>query len=142
MPLLETNRSIIEEHFASSGFGFSVQEDDSGERVARWTRQQLEEPTTLYFKLQVYRQLEEQLPTLAVPDIHKASLEPEQEVAMARRIPLGRAGIDGECGSVALFLASPMSAYVTGATVPVDGGTAASGGWLRDREGNWTLTGE
>jgi NAD(P)-dependent dehydrogenase (short-subunit alcohol dehydrogenase family) len=64
-----------------------------------------------------------------------------QEAATARRIPLGRAGADSECASAALFLASAMSSYVTGATLPVDGGTWASGGWLRDGEGNWTLTG-
>src|SRR5262249_32621844 len=35
----------------------------------------------------------------------------QQEAAAARRIPLGRPGIDTECGQVALFLASTMSAY-------------------------------
>jgi NAD(P)-dependent dehydrogenase (short-subunit alcohol dehydrogenase family) len=67
---------------------------------------------------------------------------PEQESATARRIPLGRAGIDTECGSVAVFLASSMSDYVTGAVIPVDGGTWASSGWLRDKSGNWTLAGD
>ena len=67
---------------------------------------------------------------------------PAQEQAIRQRIPLGRAGSDTECASVALFLASAMSAYVTGATIPVDGGTWASGGWLRDSAGNWTLTGD
>lgn len=65
-----------------------------------------------------------------------------QQDATARRIPLGRPGIDSECGSVAVFLASRMSAYVTGTVVPVDGGTWASSGWLRNRAGNWVLTGE
>lgn len=67
---------------------------------------------------------------------------PEQERATARRIPLGRAGIDTECGSVAVFLASSMSDYVTGTVIPVDGGTWASSGWLRDKSGNWTLAGD
>lgn len=62
--------------------------------------------------------------------------------ATARRIPLGRPGEDVECANVALFLASPMSGYVTGAVIPVDGGAWASSGWIRDRAGNWTLTGE
>ena len=64
---------------------------------------------------------------------------PEQEDATLRRIPLGRIGIDSECGSVAVFLSSGMSAYVTGAVIPVDGGTWASSGWIRDRAGNWSL---
>lgn len=65
-----------------------------------------------------------------------------QEAAAARRIPLGRPGIDTECGQVALFLASTMSSYVTGAVIPVDGGAWASSGWLRNKAGKWTLTGD
>lgn len=62
--------------------------------------------------------------------------------ATALRIPLGRAGIDSECGSAAVFLSSAMSDYVTGIVIPVDGGTWASSGWLRNPAGKWVLTGE
>jgi NAD(P)-dependent dehydrogenase (short-subunit alcohol dehydrogenase family) len=65
-----------------------------------------------------------------------------QIAAMGRRIPLGREGIDSECGSVAVFLASSMSSYVTGTVIPVDGGSWASSGWLRNSAGKWTLTGD
>lgn len=65
-----------------------------------------------------------------------------QIAATARRIPLGRPGIDTECGNVALFLASKMSEYVTGAIIPVDGGTWASSGWIRNKAGKWTLAGD
>lgn len=64
------------------------------------------------------------------------------EQATARRIPLGRTGIDSECGRVAVFLASHMSDYVTGTVLPVDGGSWASSGWLRNSSGRWTLTGD
>ncbi|WP_336969851.1 SDR family oxidoreductase [Sphingobium aromaticiconvertens] len=64
---------------------------------------------------------------------------PEQENAIARRIPLGRAGLAEECGQAALFLASPTSSYVTGIVLPVDGGSWASSGWVRDRQGKWVL---
>lgn len=64
---------------------------------------------------------------------------PEQENAIARRIPLGRAGLADECGQAALFLASPTSSYVTGIVLPVDGGSWASSGWVRDRQGKWVL---
>lgn len=67
---------------------------------------------------------------------------PAQHAATARRIPLGRAGIDSECGNAAVFLASAMSAYITGAVIPVDGGTWASSGWLRNKAGKWTLAGD
>jgi NAD(P)-dependent dehydrogenase (short-subunit alcohol dehydrogenase family) len=65
----------------------------------------------------------------------------EQKNAVARRIPLGRAGIDTECGNAAVFLASPMSSYITGIILPVDGGTSGSGGWVRSRTGDakWVL---
>lgn len=59
--------------------------------------------------------------------------------AMNRLIPLGREGVDTECGDAAVFLASAMSAYVTGILLPVDGGTWASSGWVRGRDRRWTL---
>jgi NAD(P)-dependent dehydrogenase (short-subunit alcohol dehydrogenase family) len=63
----------------------------------------------------------------------------EEIDAMNRLIPLGREGIDSECGDAALFLASAMASYVTGVCLPVDGGTWASSGWVRGRDGCWTL---
>ena len=66
----------------------------------------------------------------------------EHERATQLRIPLGRAGIDTECGNVAVFLCSAMSDYVTGVVIPIDGGTWASSGWIRNPAGRWVLTGE
>ena len=65
-----------------------------------------------------------------------------QQDATARRIPLGRPGVDVECGQVAVFLSSAMSSYITGVTIPVDGGTWASSGWVRNSVGTWTLVEE
>jgi NAD(P)-dependent dehydrogenase (short-subunit alcohol dehydrogenase family) len=59
--------------------------------------------------------------------------------AIRKRIPAGRPGIDAECGHLAVFLASAMASYITGTVVPVDGGTWASGGWVRDSTGKWIL---
>jgi NAD(P)-dependent dehydrogenase (short-subunit alcohol dehydrogenase family) len=65
---------------------------------------------------------------------------PEEDAAIARRIPLGRSGVVEDCANAAAFLASKLSAYVTGVTLPVDGGAWASGGWVRRRQGgDWTL---
>ncbi|BBZ47730.1 SDR family NAD(P)-dependent oxidoreductase [Mycobacterium parmense] len=47
-------------------------------------------------------------------------------------VPLGRAGHVDEIASTAVFLASEMSAYLTGQTLHVDGGTHAAGGWYHD----------
>ncbi|MGH9093322.1 MAG: SDR family NAD(P)-dependent oxidoreductase, partial [Acidimicrobiales bacterium] len=43
------------------------------------------------------------------------------------RLPLRRLGRPGEIAEVAVFLASPRAAYVTGAVVPVDGGLLVDG---------------
>lgn len=59
--------------------------------------------------------------------------------AMNRLIPLGREGVDCECGDAAAFLCSSLASYITGVVLPVDGGTWAAGGWVRARNGKWTL---
>jgi NAD(P)-dependent dehydrogenase (short-subunit alcohol dehydrogenase family) len=67
---------------------------------------------------------------------------PSQQDATERRIPMRRAGVDTECGNVAVFLSSEMSSYLTGTVIPVDGGSWASSGWVRDRAGKWSLIGD
>jgi 3-oxoacyl-[acyl-carrier protein] reductase len=51
------------------------------------------------------------------PDLYEGTI---------RDTPLGRWGTPAEMGGVALFLASPLAAYVTGAMIPVDGGKGLS----------------
>jgi 3-oxoacyl-[acyl-carrier protein] reductase len=45
-------------------------------------------------------------------------------------VPLRRKGVDHDITGPVLFLASNLSAYVTGTTIHIDGGTLASGGWM------------
>ena len=71
-------------------------------------------------------------------------IQPSKEHLRATelRIPLGRSGIDTECGNLAVFLCAAVSDYITGVVVPIDGGTWASSGWIRNPAGRWVLTGE
>ncbi|AXV06685.1 3-oxoacyl-[acyl-carrier protein] reductase [Euzebya pacifica] len=46
--------------------------------------------------------------------------------AFVRDVPLGRAGRPEEFGRVGAFLLSPMSSYVTGASLVIDGGSSRS----------------
>ena len=51
---------------------------------------------------------------------------PEQALTMfAKDCPAGRMGNPEECAHLALFLASDMARYITGAAIPVDGALAA-----------------
>jgi len=63
----------------------------------------------------------------------------ERLEALARHIPQGRAGRTDDAAGVCVFLASDMARYITGVIIPVDGGTWASSGWSRDRQGRWQL---
>ena len=53
---------------------------------------------------------------------------PEFRQATLAETPLGRTGSVEEVAAVVLFLLSPLSSYVTGAEIPVDGGQAGHGG--------------
>ncbi|MEO3814342.1 3-oxoacyl-ACP reductase FabG [Sphaerisporangium sp. B11E5] len=51
-----------------------------------------------------------------------SALEPEQQQAILKNVPLGRAATAADIARVVKFLASDDAAYVTGAVIPVDGG--------------------
>ncbi len=56
------------------------------------------------------------------------TLVAEEISSLERQIPLGRLGTPDELARTILFLGSDLSAYVTGAMVPVDGGLLRSVG--------------
>jgi NAD(P)-dependent dehydrogenase (short-subunit alcohol dehydrogenase family) len=77
--------------------------------------------------------------SLQVPYSQWLSAEEQQQ--WPQWVPVGRMGLPEDQARVILFLASDLSAFVTGHTIPTDGGTGAAGGWFRssrrpDRE--WT----
>jgi gluconate 5-dehydrogenase len=63
-------------------------------------------------------------PGLFMTDINREWNERRPEVieAFVRNVPMGRAGEPDEIGPLAVFLASPAAAYVTGAAYVIDGG--------------------
>ena len=68
-------------------------------------------------------------PSLTItPETEHLLTDPDSPFSLAdSRIPLGRVGYPDDVARVALFLASDDSAYVSGANIPVDGGTATVG---------------
>jgi NAD(P)-dependent dehydrogenase (short-subunit alcohol dehydrogenase family) len=62
----------------------------------------------------------------------------EQRHLIPTWVPVGRFGTPDDIAGVALFLASDLSAFVTGTTVHADGGSLAAGGWFRTERGGWT----
>jgi NAD(P)-dependent dehydrogenase (short-subunit alcohol dehydrogenase family) len=63
---------------------------------------------------------------------------PDQRHLIPTWVPLGRLGTADDQAGVALFLASDLSAFVTGTTIHADGGSYAAGGWYRTAAGGWT----
>lgn len=61
-------------------------------------------------------------PGLIQTDITGDKLTPELKVEIAKGIPLGRLGVADDIANACLFLASDLSAYITGAVIDVNGG--------------------
>lgn len=66
-------------------------------------------------------------PGFFLTDLNRDSMVGERRAKALSRVPMGRFGEHGELAGTAVFLASPAASYVTGATIPVDGGFLASG---------------
>ena len=65
-------------------------------------------------------------PGYVVTDFNREFLESEAGLRLAARVPMKRVGQVEDLGGALLFLASPASAYVTGAVIAVDGGHAVA----------------
>jgi NAD(P)-dependent dehydrogenase (short-subunit alcohol dehydrogenase family) len=62
-------------------------------------------------------------PSFVETDIHGGKLSKEAQTQIVASVPLGRAGQPQDIAGVCLFLASSLSAYVTGAVIDVNGGS-------------------
>jgi 3-oxoacyl-[acyl-carrier protein] reductase len=79
--------------------------------------------------------------TTDTPQVPVMSWLPEElRARIPYWIPLGRFGTPDDLAGAALFLASDLSAWVTGTTIQVNGGALAAAGWYRTPRGGWTNT--
>ena len=62
---------------------------------------------------------------------------PEYEAHVPVWVPAGHLADADEVAGVVLFLASELSGWIVGQTIPADGGTLAAGGWYRTPS-RWT----
>jgi NAD(P)-dependent dehydrogenase (short-subunit alcohol dehydrogenase family) len=74
--------------------------------------------------------------TIQVP--YSQWVKPEDQHLVPIWVPVGHFGEPADVAGTVLFLASDLSSFVTGATVPTDGGTLMAGGWFRTEGGRWT----
>lgn len=65
----------------------------------------------------------------------EAMLRGRDPAMTASWLPLGRFGTPEDFGSVAVFLASDQAGFITGHTLPVDGGTLSAAGWYGRSDG-------
>jgi 3-oxoacyl-[acyl-carrier protein] reductase len=66
-------------------------------------------------------------------------MRPKYREHTLRTIPLGRFGKPEDSAGAAVYLATDLSAWVTGTSVHVDGGGYAAGGFYRTPDGTWTV---
>ena len=66
-------------------------------------------------------------PGFFMTDLNRDVMSDERKARAMARIPAGRFGEVDELAGAAVYLASPAAAYVTGATIAVDGGFLATG---------------
>jgi NAD(P)-dependent dehydrogenase (short-subunit alcohol dehydrogenase family) len=78
-------------------------------------------------------------PDICLTEGLAAVVPPGEERRFGDIVPLGRAGEVDDVAGAAVFLASDLAGYVTGVLLPVDGGTAAAGGWYHGGDGGWIL---
>jgi NAD(P)-dependent dehydrogenase (short-subunit alcohol dehydrogenase family) len=70
---------------------------------------------------------------------YTAGVTPEQEALWESWAPIGRVGVPTDQAEAVLFLASDASRFITGHTIPTDGGSLAGGGWYWNVEKRrWT----
>jgi 7 transmembrane helices usually fused to an inactive transglutaminase/Inactive transglutaminase fused to 7 transmembrane helices len=108
LPETQQQFNILDEVFASAGYGFSVQ--DGEHRRAVWTRQSAEGPQTLYYKLEVTKRLDKLEAPLetSADEIYPPIFNEVEKVAANSLIESARR-LSADTGSFALHLLKMMT---------------------------------
>ncbi len=125
------NLTTIEAHRAAPGFAVYSAAKAAVEQFARTLAVEVAPD-----RIRVNNVAPDYTPTPNMVRLGGTEAEPRDARILHVGIPMGRAGDVTEVSSCVVFLASGMSAYVTGTTLHPDGGTSASSGWF-----NWPETG-
>lgn len=139
------NVTSIEAHRAGPGFGIYSAMKAAVENLSRTLALELADQ-----RIRVNCIAPDMIPTPGDAILANASgaMSDEGPTSMADAIaasalyaqPWPDGGTPEDCASVALFLASDMSRFVTGSTIHVDGGTMAASGWKRAADNaGWRL---
>ena len=125
------NLTTIEAHRAAPGFAVYSAAKAAVEQFARTLAVEVAPD-----RIRVNNVAPDYTPTPNMVRLGGEETEPRNDRILGIGIPMGRAGEVTEVSSCVVFLASGLSAYVTGTTLHPDGGTYASSGWF-----NWPGSG-
>ena len=126
------NLTTIEAHRAAPGFAVYSAAKAAVEHFARTLAVEVAPDG-----IRVNNVAPDYTPTPNILRISGGSGAPRDDTSMRVSIPMGRPGEIGDVSGCVVFLASRLSAYVTGSTLHPDGGTYASSGWFNWPDEGW-----
>lgn len=126
------NLTTIEAHRAAPGFAVYSAAKAAVEHFARTLAVEVAPDG-----IRVNNVAPDYTPTPNILRISGGSGAPRDDTSTRVSIPMGRPGEISDVSGCVVFLASRLSAYVTGSTLHPDGGTYASSGWFNWPEEGW-----
>lgn len=126
------NLTTIEAHRAAPGFAVYAAAKAAVEQFARTLAVELAPDG-----IRVSNVAPDYVPTPRIAGIAGAAGGLSTDAGVRTAIPMGRLGLASDVSSCVVFLASGLSAFVTGTTLHPDGGTHASSGWFNWPDSGW-----
>lgn len=125
------NVTSVEAHHAAPGFGVYAAMKAAVEQFTKTLALELSDRG-----IRVNAVAPDMIPTAGDADLAAASGAMSTE---HHPTPLRRMGSPEECAAVIVFLASDLASFVTGASIPVDGGTSAGAAWKVALDGTFRM---